>query len=351
MPPDGCPRCFAPLKEDGRPSCACAADAAQEPDTPTTAQRTEPRLIRPYVMRAPAAGGEPDTASGSEPVPGTGLLPVPRAAYLPQVPRKGVVARIERSVTEPAQEREPEPDPEPVPEPEPVPAAPGAAPGGGGRRVRPAGLLLAGGGAAAVIAGLIVTAGLLTGGSESDDAGRGPAGVSAAPPGAGEADGGPLAGDDGGGALDDGGGTKPGDRAARDRGGDGDAPADGRRADDGDRAPGRTDGQVGSIAPTDGAAGDDPSGSPPSASPSGDAPAPAGPPVLHPGDSGPEVTELQLRLRQVGLGLLQPSDGAYDDGVRTSVRTFQSVNGLEEDERGVYGPETRRELESRTDEP
>jgi len=336
VPSDGCPRCFAPLKEDGRPSCACAADAAQESDAPTTGQRAEPRLIRPYVMQAAEAGGEEDAAGGGQ-GPGTELLPVPRAAFLPQPVPGSAVVRVGST--------------------EPGPGAAQAAAGRGGRRARPTGLLLAGGGAAAVIAGLIVTAGLLTGGDESDDAGRGPAGVSAAPSGGGEADGGPLGGDDEGGAPPaGGGGAAPDDRAGRDRGGDGYAPPDGRGAagdpaDDrgDDTVPGRANGQIGSVAPT--APPADGTSHPPSSSPTGDAPAPTGPPVLGPGDSGPEVAELQHRLRQVGLGLLQPADGAYDDGVRTSVRTFQSVNGLDEDERGVYGPETRRELESRTDGP
>ncbi|MEO3848634.1 peptidoglycan-binding domain-containing protein [Streptomyces sp. B8F3] len=336
MPSDGCPRCFAPLREDGRPSCACAADAAQESDTPTTGstpttgQRAEPRLIRPYVLRATEAGGEKETGDGSEPGPGTELLPVPRAAFLPQVAPRGAVVRVEGT----------EPDAS-------------AAAFGGGRRGRPAGLLLAAGGAAAVLTGLIVTAGLLTGGSESDDAGPGPARISAGPSAGGEADGGPLGGDDEGGPPVDGAGTQPDDRAGRDRGGDGYAPPDGRGADGDDHAgdpePGRANGQIGSIAPTAPPA-DGASHPPPSSSPTSPV-VPVLPPELGPGDSGPEVTELQHRLRQVGLGLLQPADGAYDDGVRTSVRTFQSVNGLEEDERGVYGPETRHELESRTDEP
>ncbi|WP_326799593.1 peptidoglycan-binding protein [Streptomyces sp. NBC_01808] len=282
-------------------------------------------------MRATEAGGGQDADGGSEPGPGTELLPVPRAAFLPQVAPGDMVTHIEAA--------EPEPD---------------DAAGGGEHRRRPTGLLLAAGGAAAVIAGLVVTAGLLTGGSESDDAGPGPARISTGPSGGGEADGGPL-GDDEGGAPADGAGAHPDDRAGRDRGGDGDAPRDGRRdaGDDhaGDLAPGRANGQIGSIAPT-APPGDGTSHPPQSSSPTDDAPAvPVLPPVLGPGDSGPEVTELQHRLRQVGLGLLQPADGAYDDGVRTSVRTFQSVNGLEEDERGVYGPETRQELESRTDEP
>ncbi|AKH85893.1 hypothetical protein AA958_30915 [Streptomyces sp. CNQ-509] len=280
-------------------------------------------------MRATEAGGGQDADGGSEPGPGTELLPVPRAAFLPQVAPGSAVARIEAA--------QPEPDDTVV---------------GGGHRRRPTGLLLAAGGAAAVIAGLVVTAGLLTGGPESDEAGPGPARISTGPSGGGEADGGPLGDDEG--APADGTGAHPDDRAGRDRG-DGNAPPAGRRAagDDhaGDLAPGRTNGQIGSIAPTAPPAYGA-SHPPPSSSPTDGAPAvPVLPPVLGPGDSGPEVTELQHRLRQVGLGLLQPADGAYDDGVRTSVRTFQSVNNLEEDERGVYGPETRRELESRTDEP
>ncbi|AUH39431.1 peptidoglycan-binding domain-containing protein [Streptomyces sp. CMB-StM0423] len=285
-------------------------------------------------MRATGADGGQDADGGSEPGPGTELLPVPRAAFLRQVAPRGTVARVEAAEPEPGE-------------------APPAADGDEHRR-RPVGLLLAAGGAAAVIAGLVVTAGLLTGGSESADAGPGPARISTGPSGGGEADGGPVGGGDGGGGPVDGAGAQPDDRAGRDRG-DGDAPPDGRRAagEDhaGDLAPGRANGQIGSIAPTAPPA-DGTSHPPPSSSPTDDAPAvPVLPPVLGPGDSGAEVTELQQRLRQVGLGLLQPADGAYDEGVRTSVRTFQSVNGLEEDERGVYGPETRQELESRTDEP
>ncbi|MFF0725296.1 peptidoglycan-binding domain-containing protein [Streptomyces sp. NPDC004134] len=291
-------------------------------------------------MRATEAGGGQDADGGSEPAPGTGLLPVPRAAFLPEVAPRGTVARVEAVAPVEAAEQEPA-------------EAPSAA-DGDERSRRPLGLLVAAGGAAAVIAGLVVTAGLLTGGSESDDAGPGPARISTGPSGGGEADGGPVGGGDGGGGPVDGAGAQPGDRAGRDRG-DGDTPPDGRRAagEDraGDLAPDRANGQIGSIAPTAPPA-DGTSHPQPSSSPTDDAPVvPVLPPVLGPGDSGPEVAELQQRLRQVGLGLLQPADGAYDDGVRTSVRTFQSVNGLEEDERGVYGPETRQELESRTDEP
>lgn len=79
-------------------------------------------------------------------------------------------------------------------------------------------------------------------------------------------------------------------------------------------------------------------------------PTPTGPPVLEEGDSGPEVVELQKRLGQL-LIYLGSSDGEYDDGVRNAVSSFQTTYGVEGDPKGVYGPHTRRALESRTDEP
>ncbi|MFD8865786.1 peptidoglycan-binding protein [Streptomyces sp. NPDC059590] len=79
-------------------------------------------------------------------------------------------------------------------------------------------------------------------------------------------------------------------------------------------------------------------------------PTPTGPPVLEEGDSGSEVVELQKRLGQL-LIYLGPSDGEYDDGVRNAVSSFQTTYGVEGDPKGVYGPNTRRALESRTDDP
>ncbi|MGY0062228.1 peptidoglycan-binding domain-containing protein [Streptomyces sp. LZ34] len=79
-------------------------------------------------------------------------------------------------------------------------------------------------------------------------------------------------------------------------------------------------------------------------------PTPTGPPVLEEGDSGSEVVELQKRLGQLLL-YLGSSDGEYDDGVRNAVSSFQNTYGVEGDPKGVYGPNTRRALESRTDEP
>ena len=107
--------------------------------------------------------------------------------------------------------------------------------------------------------------------------------------------------------------------------------------------PGSTtiDGKVGSTATGQGGSGDD-----------GGSASPAGPPVLRNGDSGPEVVELQKRLRQVPfIYFLGSTDGKYDDDVENAVRTYQDDYDVKGDPAGVYGPNTRKSLESRTDEP
>ncbi|MFD1659965.1 peptidoglycan-binding protein [Streptomyces caeni] len=73
-------------------------------------------------------------------------------------------------------------------------------------------------------------------------------------------------------------------------------------------------------------------------------------PVLRPGDRGPEVTELQLRLRQVGL-YFGPADGNYGRHVEYAVRNYQFGRGIRQDAPGVYGPATRARLESETTQP
>ncbi|QYX82025.1 peptidoglycan-binding domain-containing protein [Streptomyces akebiae] len=74
------------------------------------------------------------------------------------------------------------------------------------------------------------------------------------------------------------------------------------------------------------------------------------PPVLGLGDQGAEVTELQLRLRQIGFYNGDP-DGDYDREVQSAVRGYQLTRVLLEDESGVYGEATRAALESETSEP
>ncbi|MFD7284442.1 peptidoglycan-binding protein [Streptomyces sp. NPDC059863] len=68
---------------------------------------------------------------------------------------------------------------------------------------------------------------------------------------------------------------------------------------------------------------------------------------LGPGDSGPEVMELQRRLAEIRLFRGSP-DGRYDDRVAGAVAMYQSYKRIEEDPRGVYGPRTRRALEADT---
>ncbi|PKW07553.1 Putative peptidoglycan binding domain-containing protein [Streptomyces sp. 1222.5] len=73
-------------------------------------------------------------------------------------------------------------------------------------------------------------------------------------------------------------------------------------------------------------------------------------PVLRLGDKGPEVTELQQRLRQLNL-YVGEIDGVYTRPVENGVRTYQLARGISGDDFGVYGPPTRASLEAETSEP
>ncbi|WP_336052678.1 peptidoglycan-binding domain-containing protein [Streptomyces sp. CA2R101] len=77
---------------------------------------------------------------------------------------------------------------------------------------------------------------------------------------------------------------------------------------------------------------------------------PTGPIVLREGATGPEVTELQERLRQVAC-YAGPDDGRYGTAVRAAVSRYQRTYGVTGDPDGVYGAPTRASLESRTREP
>jgi peptidoglycan hydrolase-like protein with peptidoglycan-binding domain len=98
----------------------------------------------------------------------------------------------------------------------------------------------------------------------------------------------------------------------------------------------------------------------PTGAPSDSAPSPTGTarpsapgqqePVLRFGDRGPEVTELQLRLRQIGY-YGGDIDGDYDREVENAVRGYQLTRVVLADESGVYGRATRTSLESETSPP
>ncbi|MFR0352328.1 peptidoglycan-binding domain-containing protein [Streptomyces sediminimaris] len=73
-------------------------------------------------------------------------------------------------------------------------------------------------------------------------------------------------------------------------------------------------------------------------------------PVLALGSQGPEVTELELRLTQLGLYPRKPR-GHYDRWVESAVSRYQWARGIHGDGQGVYGPQTRARLESETRQP
>ncbi|MGW2176762.1 peptidoglycan-binding domain-containing protein [Streptomyces sp. NPDC001732] len=69
--------------------------------------------------------------------------------------------------------------------------------------------------------------------------------------------------------------------------------------------------------------------------------------TLRLGDRGPEVAELQRRLREFRL-YSDPTDGNYTSRVEYAVSAYQSYRSITGDPPGVYGPRTRRALEAET---
>ncbi|MCX4991239.1 MULTISPECIES: peptidoglycan-binding protein [unclassified Streptomyces] len=72
--------------------------------------------------------------------------------------------------------------------------------------------------------------------------------------------------------------------------------------------------------------------------------------TLRRGDSGPEVTELQLRMTQLRM-YMRNADGRFDRRLEDAVRWYQWARGISGDEPGVYGTATRASLEAETTEP
>lgn len=76
---------------------------------------------------------------------------------------------------------------------------------------------------------------------------------------------------------------------------------------------------------------------------------PDGPGTLREGDRGPEVSELQRRLLRIPNVYDNGStSGEYDVVLKEAVARFQLWYGIRGDETGVYGNDTRQDLESRT---
>ncbi|MDX3527085.1 peptidoglycan-binding domain-containing protein [Streptomyces sp. ID05-39B] len=89
----------------------------------------------------------------------------------------------------------------------------------------------------------------------------------------------------------------------------------------------------------------------PAAPPTAAAPqaGPDGSGTLREGAAGPEVTDLQQRLRRIpNVYDDGATDGRYDPALTEAVARFQLWYGIRGDENGVYGDDTRRDLESRT---
>ncbi|MEU7298769.1 peptidoglycan-binding domain-containing protein [Streptomyces sp. NPDC007206] len=292
-----CPECGAPRRPDRGPSCDCTARAAEALHETRTAEAAaaedfDPLRIRPYVDFEEPAGGRAEDA----------------------------VDRTARMEVQPHAEGPPPPD---ATEPQPQPD--GAGPRPRPRSARRAVLVSVAGAGAAVVAAAGLASGLL----------------SYHPP------------------------TR--DRAAREvRESVPDAPGSTPASPTAPSSPAPPYSAVPtaqSPTPRPASPSARPSASP---SPTGSgaattrpasptAPAttrttPAATPALHLGDRGPEVTELQQRLRQLNLYGDQIT-GVFTRPVEDAVRTYQLARGVHGDTLGAYGPATRKSLEAETSEP
>ncbi|MEV2212255.1 peptidoglycan-binding domain-containing protein [Streptomyces sp. NPDC050997] len=92
-----------------------------------------------------------------------------------------------------------------------------------------------------------------------------------------------------------------------------------------------------------------PTSAAPTPTTSGGAADPDGAGTLREGADGPEVTDLQERLLRIPDVYADGStSGRYDATLTEAVARFQLWYGIRGDETGVYGDDTRRDLESRT---
>ncbi|MEW2302660.1 peptidoglycan-binding protein [Streptomyces sp. NPDC006655] len=308
--PEGrlCPECGTPRRPDGSPSCDCnqrtsdALRAARSAEQ-AAAEDFDPLRIRPYIDLEGGAGAT-GAAEGAETVP----VPVPSGE--PTVPMRAVTA-VE---AEEAAAYDATPD---VPAPEERPRR-------GARRTL---LLSVAGAVVAVLAVAGSVSGLFSQLTPTRD-GAGPEDVRESVP-----------------------DVTPGSPSAT-------APPT-PTASATSAAPSVSASAVASAAPSATSSGARPSPTASrSATPTGSAPAtgapaspqPSAPAVLRPGDSGAGVTELQLRLKQVGLWSGDAS-GEYDSRTESGVRTYQVTRGVLTDESGVYGTATRAKLEAETTKP
>ncbi|MEU9122420.1 peptidoglycan-binding domain-containing protein [Streptomyces sp. NPDC048506] len=344
-----CPHCFAPVRSNGRPSCLCAAADAEDFD---------PLHIRPYVSlpdedegdgERNQGRGEPNRAGSGHPARGDRLDEIPgvdaavhraddRALRTEDPPsaaeapppvtararrRAGPTSRTFSAVPEePASSTATE-------EPTVRSSAAGHTAPAPARRPRALPALLATAGAAVAATAVLIGTDALTGGEQDR----------AAPPDTGTVS--PTA------AFPTGGDASPTPSGSPS------SPTPARSPSGGATALGTPESTATLFrsaaphppAPTQasGRVTDSPDDQRPSS-------APTGPIVLREGSSGPEVTELQERLRQLALYPGAPN-GQYDAAVRDAVARYQQAYGVTGDAGGVYGTSTRSSLEARTQEP
>ncbi|CAL9409982.1 hypothetical protein SUDANB58_01623 [Streptomyces sp. enrichment culture] len=344
-----CPQCGARRRADGTPSCACArqvSDALREARSAQAAAAGDfdPLRIRPYVEldgsgepAAPArssAPAEPDAAvppraAGSATPSGT----AEQTSALPAPPAPPADAP---TPTAPRPSDAPEPEPEPLSGPVPHGAD-------GQPRRRRRGVVASVAAAAVAVAVAGYAGGLFSYETPSRD-GALPQEVRAGvpEPSAGAVSPAPAPG-----------GTGPSARPASA------SPSPSADASSSASAPASASaspsGASPSVTPSRSAS---PTTTGTTARPTGTAEQPQeeddghdeGGSVLRRGDRGPQVAELQGRLREVHL-YAGDIDGVFDHRVEDAVRTFQWTRGIRSDEPGVYGPQTRQRLEAETSEP
>ncbi|MFI1731767.1 peptidoglycan-binding protein [Streptomyces acidicola] len=330
-----CPECAAPRTLDGTPSCSCnrrASEALRDARTAeaAAAEDFDPLRIRPYVelngeREAPPADAPPSTARQPDDVP-TMAMPVASTTTRPD---SADVRLFEDDTPEPANGEPAHPEPADPEHTEPTPPAP---PEGAPRRSRRMTIAVA-----AAVATVLAAAGF-AGGLFSYST---PTRDHALP-------------DDLRASVPD---TSTDDEASSEPSGAAPSTAPAPNAPP---APSSTSPSA-SLSTPDGST---PPSAPPTPTPtapspsataseppgSGEADEEPGPRTLRRGDDGPEVTELQLRLRQVAV-YFGDIDENFDEQVESAVRRYQFTRDIDDDDRGVYGGATRERLESETSEP
>ncbi|WP_259670545.1 peptidoglycan-binding protein [Streptomyces sp. ID38640] len=335
-----CPHCCAPVRGGGRPSCLCAAVGADDFD---------PLRIRPYVSLPDGdrdGDGEADDDGGDDHggAGGTGrgdlldlpgvdaavhLADGPSAATGPPPLAPAPLAAGPAEPLAPRMRRRPGPASRTFrasekPEKEPAEEPTGRSPASLRRKRALTAVLLTAGAAVAATAVLI-----------GPDAFSGDTRTRAVAPGRGTAS--PSAAHPTGGTSAPAPSGRASPTATR-------SPSPDATAPEATARPYRTPApRPPSPTRASGSVSDSPATHGPSAPPTG-------PLVLREGAGGPEVRELQGRLRQLAV-YPGPDDGRYDADVRDAVSRYQRAYGVAGDPDGVYGAGTRASLESRTHEP